>query len=497
MNFPKFFNSSGARIKVLIGALILIFILSNFEGLAQEMTDSIVNSTSTTTDSSSITTQSEGITPLEERKTLEEELKKLEEQLLNIEKDISKTQKEKKTLQNQIYILKKKIKKLDLQIQQSNVMIRDIGLQITDTENSINQTSLKIGDSKEQLAVILRTIYEEDQKSLIEILLSEGTLSGFFDNLMALETLNLKNRELLENIKNLKSYLEEQKQSLDEEKTDLERVVKIQTFQRQKSKTTKKEQEYFLRLTEAQYQKYLKEKEATEKKAAVIRARIYELIGVRKAVTYEEALEVAKYAASTIGIRPALLLGVLSQESTIGKNVGQCFLKDPKTGEGIRVASGKKITRVMNPKRDVPHFLAIIEGLNKAKGLALDPYQTLVSCPMSFGWGGAMGPAQFIPSTWANPKYGYKKRVQDIIGTTPDPWDIRDASLAASLYLKDGLNKYGTEGKAIQSYFCGYPKNNYWCRWYEKNVLYLTRCHQTFIDTGSMSLECQEAIGLR
>ena len=92
----------------------------------------------------------------------------------------------------------------EYQIYQSNLIIKDLGVQVKDTEASIGKTTLKIEDSRELLSNILRTIYEEDQKSLLEILLSEETLSGFFENLMALETLNLKNQELLEDIKNLK-----------------------------------------------------------------------------------------------------------------------------------------------------------------------------------------------------------------------------------------------------------------------------------------------------
>jgi len=49
--------------------------------------------------------------------------------------------------------------------------------------------------------------------------------------------------------------------------------------------------------------------------------------------------------------------------------------------------------------------------------LGLDPYSTQVSCPMSFGWGGAMGPAQFIPSTWIL----YKSKLSSILGKTPNP----------------------------------------------------------------------------
>ena len=426
MNFYKF----------LVIILILAFVLPNFQSFA--------------------------LSPIEERKILEQELKELLEQIANYEADITKTQQEKKTLQNQIYILKQKIAKLDLQIQESNVMIKDVGLQIKDTEASINQTSLKIEGSKERITQILRTIYEEDQKSLIEILLSEKTLSGFFDNLVALEALHSKNQELLKEIKNLKSYLETQKQSLAEEKADLERLLKIQFLQKGESEKTKKDQEYFLKLTEAQYQKYLKEKEAAEKEAAKIRARIFELIGVPEAPTFGEALDIAKYVERITGVRPAFLLAVMTQESNIGKNVGQCYLVDSKTGEGARVATGKKEPRTMNPSRDVPHFLNICQELNR------DPYNTLVSCPMEYGWGGAMGPAQFIPSTWIR----YRDRVKEITGKPADPWDIKDDFLAAALYLADyGSAKQtkDTEWKAAMIYFSGTTNPEF--RFYGDSVL--------------------------
>jgi len=408
--------------------LILVFALPNFTGFAQDQT--------------------------EERELLEQELRELEKLIAEYEADITKTEQEKKTLQNQIYILRNKIAKLNLQIKESNIMIEDLGLQIVDTKTSINKTSLRIEDSKQKLAEILRTIYEEDQKSLIEILLSEKELSGFFNNLIALEILNLKNKELLENIKNLKFYLQDQKESLDEEKDDLERMVKIQTLQRQESQAIKKNQEYFLKLTEAEYQKYLQEKQETEKKAAEIRAKIFELIGVPEAPTFGEAYELAKYVESITGVRPAFLLAVLTQESNIGKNVGQCYLKNPSTGEGTVAYNGKKISRVMKPTRDVQPFLSITKELGR------DPYNTLVSCPMSYGWGGAMGPAQFIPSTWVL----YRDRVKKITGKPADPWVIKDAFLASALYLTDcGAAKqtYNSEWRAAMIYFSGSTNSRY------------------------------------
>jgi peptidoglycan hydrolase CwlO-like protein len=414
--------------------------------------------------------QSLAMDPLAERQALEEELRQLEEKISQYEKDISKTEQEKKTLQNQIYILRKKIEKLNLQIYQSNVMIKDLGYQIKDTEASINQTTLKIKDSRDHLAKILQRIYEEDQKSLIEILLSESSLSDFFDNLMALETLNSKSQELLAEIKNLKINLENQKQSLDEEKEELENLVFIKTLQRQESEAAKKQKDYFLKLTEAEYQEYLEKKTTAEKRAAEIRARIFELIGVPKAPTFGEAYEIAKYVESVTGIRPALLLAVMTQESNIGKNVGQCYLKKSSTGEGVRAFDGQTVSRVMNPKRDIPYFLEITQKLGR------DPYNTPVSCPMSIGWGGAMGPAQFIPDTWANPKYGYGQKVKEVTGKTADPWNIKDAFLAAGLYLRD-LGASSSEFKAVMRYFSGYR----WSKWeefYGRSVLAIARDYE-------------------
>jgi len=392
--------------------------------------------------------------PLEERTALEEELKQLEEQISQYEQDISKTEQEKKTLQNQIYLLRQQIEKLNLQISQSNIIIKDLGYQITDTEASIEQTSLKIKESRKHLATILQQVYQEDQKSLLEIFISEATLSGFFDNLVALEALNLKNQELLEDIKDLKVYLEEQKMALDQEKEDLEVVVTIQTLQKQESESMKKDKDYYLQLTETEYQEQLAQKEVAEKRAAEIRERIFELIGVPEAPNFGEAYEIAKYVESITGVRPAFLLAVLTQESNIGKNVGQCYLTNLQTGAGISIRTGAAVNNVMKPmglsgrKGDVDDFVRITAELGRKWN------ETPVSCPMSYGYGGAMGPAQFIPSTWMI----YRDRVRAITGKAADPWNIKDSFLASALYLADYGAKqqtYNGEWKAAMIYFSG------------------------------------------
>ena len=424
--------------------------------------------------------------PITERQQLEEELKKLEAELLKIDEDITKTEKEKKTLQNQIYILRKKIEKLELQIQQSNVMINDLGLQIEDTEASIKQTSLKIEDSRQKLANILQTIYEEDQKSLIEILASERTLSGFFDNLMALETLNTKSRELLENIKNLKISLESQRQSLDEEKTDLEKVVTIQTLQKKESESVKKDKDYLKNKTEAQYQQYLKEKQELEKRAAEIMARITQLTmpGTEVPKSKEELYELASWAGNLTKVRPALILGLIEVESALGTNVGQCncagqpYCRHPDIGYKQVMGSSQWDA-----------FLKI------TKELGLNSTTTPVSCYVEGGMvqmGGAMGPAQFMPNTWLN--LGYKARVESITGVVPaNPWRARDAFLAAALYLADNGADTQTrtnEMGAATAYLCGTTIMTSRCRraggvWYTNTVMDKAKGWQEWINEGT------------
>lgn len=404
------------------------------------------------------------------RELLETCEKYFDQKSKQIEADLSKTRVEKKTLQNQIYSLKKEIENLNLKIYQGNLIIKDLTLQILDTQNSIEQTLQEIDKKKEKLAEVLRMIYEEDQKSPLEILLAENKISDFFNNLIALESLSERNKDLLKDIKHLKEILENQKIALDQEKEDLENQLLIQLLQKQKTEEIKKEQEYLLSKTEgkeAQYQAYLKE---TKEKVAEIRTRIFELIGVSKAPTFGEAVELAKYVEKITGIRPAFLLAILTQESNIGKNVGECYLRNLKTGGGIVAKTGKEIERVMNPSRDIPYFLQITKDLGR------DPYNTLVSCPMEYGWGGAMGPGQFIPSTWML----YKDKAKVILGKDPDPWEIKDAFLMTGIYLRElgGLND---EWTAAMRYFSGSSWKKYE-EFYGNSVISLAQKYQKDIE---------------
>jgi peptidoglycan hydrolase CwlO-like protein len=409
-----------------------------------------------------------------------------DQQSAKLAQDITKTSAQKNTLQNAITKLKSKISSLGVQINQSTVMVKDLNIQITDTQSSISKTTDDVQDSQNQIASILRVVYEEDRKPAFVVLL-EGNLSDFFSNLAYLDNLNSKVSSLLESTKNLKTYLEGQQIKMSGSVDSLQKTIAMQTLQKQENEQTKAQQDKYMKLTEAQYQQQLKDKQEVEQKVSKIRAMLFQVVGTSKAPTFGEALEIAKSVSSVVSIRPAFLLAIISQESAIGRNVGQCYLSDETTGAGKKISTGATVMRIMKPTRDVQPFIQITTALGR------DPYNTPVSCwipayvsGVPTGWGGAMGPAQFIASTWN----GIASRLKSLLGHTADPWDIKDSFTASALYLSDlGASKQTT---AAENYAAGRYYGQAGA--YNSGVMRRAACIQTFVDNGTMSDDCQNLI---
>jgi peptidoglycan hydrolase CwlO-like protein len=409
-----------------------------------------------------------------------------DQQSAQLAQDITKTSQQKDTLQNAISKLKNKIQSLVANINQGKIMVNDLNLQITDTQTSIDKTLADIKDSQNQLATILRSVYEEDQKPAFVILL-EGNLSDFFSNLAYLDSLNLGVSNLLDTTKNLELYLEGQQIKMSNNVDQLQKTIALQTLQKQENEQNQQQQNQYLQLTEAQYQQQLKDKQTADQASAKIKSLLFQMVGVSIVPTFGQALDVAKAVANMVSVRPAFLLAIISQESAIGKNVGQCMLTDANTGNGKKVSSGASTIRVMKPTRDVPIFLQLTASLGR------DPYNTPVSCWIPAyvggaptGWGGAMGPAQFIASTWNL----FTDRLKSLLGQTADPWGVKDSFAAAALYLSDlGASAQTTsaESSAASRYYGGSSA-------YARSVMSRASCIQSFIDSGTMSTDCQSLI---
>jgi len=147
----------------------------------------------------------------------------VEKEIAQYEQVLATTQKEKQTLQNKINELKKQADKLSLQIKQTNLNLEYLNIQIDETTASIAKTTEQINETKKNLAGLLQALSQLQQTSLVEILLGNQKLSDFFDYANALNSLQNKIQETLNELTNLQVTLniQNEKLSADEEETKI------------------------------------------------------------------------------------------------------------------------------------------------------------------------------------------------------------------------------------------------------------------------------------
>jgi len=387
---------------ILIIFVLVFFVIYQKTNVYAQATDSVENQ------------QTQIIDKQTERAELERQLAELEKEIENNQKKITEYQKQGKSLSGEISTLNAKINKISLQIKGINLNITKLGQEITDTQKNINNTENKIDGNKEALAKGIQMLHESDQERMFSILLSHQKLSDFFGNLNDIVLMQEGVKAKLEETKKLRQELLEQKQQLSDEKQDVENLKAIQLSQQKAAQSTKTQKNTLLKDTkgkESEYQKILKK---TQESAAQIRSRIFELLGGGE-LTFEKAYNLAKIAEGASGVRASLILAILNRESLLGKNVGQCTYQ-----------------KAMHPTRDIPYFLELV------RRLGIDAEKVKVSCANQHGsYGGAMGPAQFIPSTWKM----YESKISAVTKSSPpNPWNNSDAFAATGVYISDLMN---------------------------------------------------------
>jgi len=400
------------------------------------------------------------------KKKLESELQSVLKEIEKYRQEIQKLSRERRNLQQEIAYLNAKIAKLELEMKVIKSKINNLNTRISDTKKAIDLTKNKIENSKNNLVKTLRVYYQSSRKSFFEVVLAEAYISDYFSNIVFLNKLQESINEQINDLNKLNQQLNYQKEKLENELEEQNKLFQISSLQKIELDNLQNEKNDLLRITQGEERKFNKLLSERQRRAAEIRAQLFRLAGGAAPITFEKAVEYAELANQLTGIRPAFLLAILKQESDLGRNVGQCYLQNTEDGSGIHITTGQYRDRVMHPTRDVPVFLEI------TKKLGLDPFKTQVSCPLSFGWGGAMGPAQFIPSTWK----AYESKIEKIIGETPNPWNIYHAFIAAAVKLTDAgaaQKTYQAEWKAAMIYFAGSNWSNPSYSFYGDSVMSL------------------------
>jgi len=396
----------------------------------------------------------------EEEEEMEAKIKELEDKISQYRVGIIANQQRARTLETEITLLDDEISRAELEIQRIDLIIANLNIKIAEKEAAIREIERQVDLEKTAMAELIREISRYDDVSILEIILGRDQLSDFLSELRSLENFQDQIQQTLKEIYALKKTLEQEKAELQGEKEEQVGLRFVQEEQRLDLKSKKQQKDTLLEQTKGQEQLFAQLVSRTEKDIEAIKGRLYFLKGIVSdgQLTFGEAYQYAKYASIYTGVRPAFLLAILSKESGLGKNIG----------------SGSWRVDMKPSQRG--YYLQICEKL----GISLDTYP--VSKKAWYGWGGAMGPAQFLPATWL----GYEARIADITGNNPpSPWNIKDAFVAAALYLVNkGANQqtYDVEWKAAMIYLAGSNWSKPYLAFYGDQVMALAAQFQEEIN---------------
>jgi len=383
----------------------------------------------------------------EEEAELRARLAELEKEIKEQELLLSSQRGTSQGIQSRVNSLRAEINTTKESIDVKERLIRQLSGQITDKQETIQDLSTELEREKTSLAKLVRKSREIDDQSIVEIILSGKSISSFFRDLDIFIRLQNALYDSSNVIKQVRAETDEQRETLEKKKAE-EADIKYELEQdKQKVEQKEQQQNNLLSVSKQKEQSFEQMIASRKAQAAEIRARLFELAGdiPEGGIPFGDALQYAREASTKTGVRPALILAILQQESAMGKNVGTCNRPgDSRTWRDIMPGPGESW------RDDQAAFLQIMNELG------LPPEGQPLSCPLSSGgWGGAMGPTQFIPTTWLSVREALKSMLN--IDAT-NPWNPRHAVHATGIYMRDlgaAVGGFTAEREAACKYYSG------------------------------------------
>ena len=389
------------------------------------------------------------------RSQLEAELEACNKEIEQWTDTLNKTKADSASFARDVAILTAKINVAQANIKSKNIAISNLSKDIAVKQNKITELDTRLSRGRQSVADILRKTNEIDSYSLAEAMLGNKDFSEFFADIDSYALTEKALQTLFEELRGTKRLTEAEKAELNRKKQAEAEAKAAMEAAKREVEIANNEKKSLLAISQSKEKTYAQVLADRQAKAAQIRQALFPLRDAG-AIPFGTALQYAQTAYDKTGVEPALILAILQQESNLGANVGSCIITDINSGSTKSVNSGTIFSNGIHPTRDLPLLQSLLNTLGR------DPYSTKVSCPIShtFGYGGAMGPAQFIPSTWKI----MESKVSKAVGKdNPDPWNPADAIMAMALFLKDIM---GTTGDSYTD------QRTAACRYYSGQVCY-------------------------
>ena len=314
-------------------------------------------------------------------------------------------------------------------IRARDIEIQKIIARIGKQKEKVVEVETQAEDARQSIARLIRQKNELDDYSVIEAVFSQDTLSGFFANVQDYDTLRARIEADFAAFNQLKEDIIAEQAELAEEESRQRELALQKELEKQQLEKQRAEQKVLRDISkeqENQYQALIAEKEAAKK---ALRARLFTTASGEK-VSFGEAYDIIAPYERALGVDAAFVLAVLFQESgwggQIGGNIGQCYYNQDNPHGGSRNGY-----QVMSASQQ-DNFLRLMDDLG------INAERQAVSCPIPTdgAYGGAMGPAQFMPNTWME----VRSQAAGYIGISADdmsPFVNRDAFVASATYLRN------------------------------------------------------------
>ena len=189
----------------------------------------------------------------------------LEKEITDYQREIEATGKEAKTLQSVIRSIDLEQKKLTAQIKVTETRISAVTLTIRELSEDIAEKEQRIGGNRSAIAEAIRAIYEAEQTTLIEALLSGRTLAVFWEQVDSLERFQSGVKSDLHATEKLKAELEDAKKRNEKNRAELISLKEEQRDRNELLAQNRRNKNSLLSATknkEAEYRKLLAQKVA-------------------------------------------------------------------------------------------------------------------------------------------------------------------------------------------------------------------------------------------
>ena len=206
--------------KIIFAAFVVAILTGGFFSLASfaQQADTADTNAGTsipaTTEGNTVSTNPEDIGKLNEEIT--QKKSKIDELTKDIEvykQAITAKRTEALTLKNHIAILDDEIHAVELEIEKLQQEIDATTLEIENLKLDIRSQEEKISEHKDTLEELLRILYRNDQKSVLDIILQNDSFSEYYNYSHSLISLNGELTDTVQQIKDLKTTLEEKNQN--------------------------------------------------------------------------------------------------------------------------------------------------------------------------------------------------------------------------------------------------------------------------------------------